>query len=136
MQNETCTILPKLKNIPSKVILSCKLIPTLEQLSNRYRQPGLLDTNKSIRPWLRSLCDFMSLVKPFTCSVPQSLQMQKENGNICLFQDVIKTGLRNVSTLKGQIFCTSAEFVFILSVSWMKVEIFISLLLSSSANIQ
>lgn len=78
----------------------------------------------------------MSLVKPFTCSVPQSLQMQKENGNICLFQDVIKTGLRNVSTLKGQIFCTSAEFVFILSVSWMKMEIFISLLLSSSANIQ
>ena len=78
----------------------------------------------------------MSLVKPFNCTVPQSLQMQKGNDNICLFQDVIKTGLRNVSTLKGQIFFTSAEFVFILSASWMKVEIFILLLLFSSANIQ
>lgn len=119
--------LAHVKNISSEMILRCKLIPTLEQISNHYRQPTLLGSNKehqTVAPVsLKLWANFMSLVKPFNCSVPQSLQMEKENDNICLFQDVIETSLRNVSTFKGQIFCTSAEFIFILSVSWIKVEI-------------
>ena len=132
--------LAHVKNISSEMILRCKLIPTMEQISNHYRQPSLLDSNKEHQTMapvsLKLWANFMSLVKPLNCSVPQSLQMEKEHDNICLFQDVIKTSLRNVSTFKGQIFCTSEEFIFILSVSWIKVEIFIMFLLFSSANIQ
>lgn len=62
--------------------------------------------------------------------------MEKENGNTCLLQEVKKISIKNTSAFKGQLFCTSAEFIFILSVSWMEVENFILFLLFSSANIQ
>ena len=142
MQAETCTILPMQNTYPLKW-WRCKWIPTLEQISNYCGQPKPLDPNEeqqtevltSLKPWAR----LGSLGRPLHCSKLHSLRMQKENDNTCLCQDVRKISIRNVSAFKGQIFCTSAEFIFILSVSWMEEEIFfISLLLfpSVTANIQ
>lgn len=61
--------------------------------------------------------------------------MQKKNDNTCLCQGVRKISIRNVNAFKGQILCISAEFIFILSVSWLKEEIFILFLFFSKFSV-
>lgn len=133
MQNETCTVLPMQSTYPLKW-LRCKSVLTLEQVSDHCRQPSPLDSHQEHRTlaaaWLKPGAKSVSLERPFPCSGPQCLPKEKENGHACLCQGVRKTSVRNVSAFKGQIFCTSAEFIFILSVSWTEENIFFIVLLS------
>jgi hypothetical protein len=77
------------------------------------------------------LSNFGSLDMPFNCYPPQTIQMQKKSDNICLW---IQISIRNVGTLKGQVFCTSAVYFYFMSL-WIEVEIFLLFLLFSSTFI-
>lgn len=70
------------KHISSEIILRCKLIPSLKQISNHCRQASPPDSNKehptvalaSLKPWT----NFVRLGKPFSHSAPLSFPCKKK----------------------------------------------------------
>lgn len=111
MQNETCAILPMQNTYPPKW-LRCKLVLTLEQVSNYCRQHSPLDSNKEHQAvalaWFKPGANSVRLDRRFHCSVPQSLQMQKEYIAFAFVKH------KKCQCFQRSIFCTSAEFIFTL----------------------
>lgn len=125
------------KHISSEIILRWKLIPSLEQISNHCRQASPPDSNKE-HPTMAAASpkpgtNFVRLVSHLIALHP-SLFHVKRKWEYLPSSGIRKISIRNISAFKGQIFCTTTEFIFILSVSWMEVENFILLLLLFSAN--